>query len=653
MFIRYHLIYYAFFLILVLLVKSSFLFIVFLLPYLYFFYRKTSALSVLFVIILSLIILRVDHQVKLPHYLKGHIVDCRDKYYVLKSEYGKIKLYSDYKLTYNDEIIARIHTLPIRSPDNDYGFDERLYLKSQKIVAKAQIDSLVSIKHHFSLATIMEKSFSSHKTIRSYQRMFLLGYKDEEIKEDYQGMINLSIVHLFALSGMHIGVLFQVLQYVCSHFLSKKKSAILSKILIGIYVFSIPYNISLYRAYFTLVGNDALKKYLNKLDVLSLLVIINCLYNPYIIYSTSFIFSYLISFIILMTHHVFIVYLSTLPIIMMMNHSLNLSFLLVYVLEPFVKVFYIFTLLSVVFPFLTVIYQGMIILFQSILHFSQDFSFTFVYEHPSLFFMIFYYYLYFAYLYYNNRTQKRRLMAFLCVLLILSHLHSCYKMYGEVGMINVGQGDCSYVILPFNQGNILIDTGGNRNYDLAVSTLIPFLKSKGVDHLDYVYVSHHDYDHYGALKSLQEHFPVYHVIDHYEKERRIGPLLIRMLKTKRSEDKNDNSLVMYCLYNHVHYLFTGDISANKEEELYRQYGQLKVDILKVSHHGSFYSSSVKFFEMVHPHIAFIGVGKHNRYGHPSKVVINRLKERGIMILRTDQDGNFCIRHYGNDYYVYR
>ena len=199
-------------------------------------------MSIIVVVILSFIMLRPENKIYLPHYIKGRIVDCRGKYYLLKSDYGKVKLYCDHKLTYNDEIIARIHPLAIRSPDNDHGFDERLYLKSQKIVGKASVDAIVSIKHHFSFANILEKSFSSSATIRSYQRMFLLGYKDEGISEDYKEMTSLSIVHLFALSGMHMSVLFTFLTRILSYLLSKKKSENVAKVLMGLYVFSIPYN---------------------------------------------------------------------------------------------------------------------------------------------------------------------------------------------------------------------------------------------------------------------------------------------------------------------------------------------------------------------------------------------------------------------------
>ena len=101
------------------------------------------------------------------------------------------------------------------------------------------------------------------------------------------------------------------------------------------------------------------------------------------------------------------------------------------------------------------------------------------------------------------------------------------------------------------------------------------------------------------------------------------------------------------------YLFTGDIPSNVEEDLYKKYGEIDVDVLKVAHHGSGYSSSVTFFQMVHPRIAMIGVGEHNLYGHPARIVIKRLEERKIKILRTDLDGSFSIITYLGEHLVYR
>ena len=86
---------------------------------------------------------------------------------------------------------------------------------------------------------------------------------------------------------------------------------------------------------------------------------------------------------------------------------------------------------------------------------------------------------------------------------------------------------------------------------------------------------------------------------------------------------------------------------------YKKYGEIDVDVLKVAHHGSGYSSSVTFFQMVHPRIAMIGVGEHNLYGHPARIVIRRLEERKIKILRTDLDGSFSIITYLGEHLIYR
>lgn len=73
-------------------------------------------------------------------------------------------------------------------------------------------------------------------------------------------------------------------------------------------------------------------------------------------------------------------------------------------------------------------------------------------------------------------------------------------------------------------------------------------------------------------------------------------------------------------------------------ELINAFPQLKVDVLKVAHHGSDTSTTALFLEKVQPKIALISVGKHNRYGHPSPDVIERLRKRNVIILRTDRHG---------------
>lgn len=108
---------------------------------------------------------------------------------------------------------------------------------------------------------------------------------------------------------------------------------------------------------------------------------------------------------------------------------------------------------------------------------------------------------------------------------------------------------------------------------------------------------------------------------------------------------NNNSLVCKMIYKDTSILFTGDIEEIAENQILEKYKNseiLKSDILKVGHHGSKTSTIPKFLEKVNPRIALIGVGENNKFGHPSNEVIQRLKDIGVKIYRTDEMGEISI-----------
>ena len=105
-------------------------------------------------------------------------------------------------------------------------------------------------------------------------------------------------------------------------------------------------------------------------------------------------------------------------------------------------------------------------------------------------------------------------------------------------------------------------------------------------------------------------------------------------------DTNDSGLVMKLSAADSQSLFTGDIGEKVEDFLIKNY-DLKIDILKVGHHGSKFSTSQKFLAAAQPKLAFIGVGK-NSYGHPTKEVLNRLASVGAAIYRTDTSGTIKL-----------
>lgn len=92
-------------------------------------------------------------------------------------------------------------------------------------------------------------------------------------------------------------------------------------------------------------------------------------------------------------------------------------------------------------------------------------------------------------------------------------------------------------------------------------------------------------------------------------------------------------------------LLTGDIEEIAEKQILEEYKNsdiLKSTILKVAHHGSKTSSSLEFLETVKPKIALIGVGENNTFGHPNNSILERLKNCGVKIYRTDENGEISI-----------
>lgn len=423
-------------------------------------------------------------------------------------------------------------------------------------------------------------------------------------------------------------------------------------------MFSIPYNISYLRAYLMLFLPMIFGKWLNQLDIFSFLTVGMLMYNPYLVYNLSFIFSYLIYFFILLLQNQkagkYYLFLGSIPIIISIQHVLPVfSFLIGILLMPYIEIIYksmLYYLLlgKYVLPFLSLEYE----LLLKMIAFIYDFSFTLPFSQPTLFFIGVYYYLYLKGIYKLNVNRKvTQEVCLLLSVLLAFYFYPYYNMKGQVVMIDVGQGDCFFIQQPYARGNVLIDTGGLQKSDLATSRLIPYLQSQGVFYLDAVFISHEDYDHCGALTSLKEHFKVKKVIYDFKKKT-IGDLVFKNLALdKYYTNSNDRSSIIYVTINHLNYLFTGDISKEVESDLYQTYHHLDVDVLKVAHHGSSSSSSDDLFKMIDPKVALISVGKNNRYRHPSYLTLNRLEAYGVKIYRSDLQGMVKIVYYGGKNYV--
>lgn len=244
---------------------------------------------------------------------------------------------------------------------------------------------------------------------------------------------------------------------------------------------------------------------------------------------------------------------------------------------------------------------------------------------------------------YISYVQKKPL-AILCLLFLYAPFSSWLDPFGEVLMIDVGQGDCTLITLPFHQGAVMIDIMGSRYRNIAKEVVAPIVRAKGYQRLDALILTHDDFDHSGGKEQLLQELSVTQIIDSKEKAEPITGLpLTFLLKDYQGKDTNDNSIVTYMQTSQLKALFMGDAGAEAEEALLQRYEQLDIDVLKVGHHGSDTSSSPAFLHELQPALALVSAGRNNRYHHPSPAVIKRLKQEKIHTLVSAQDGAVSIR----------
>lgn len=141
------------------------------------------------------------------------------------------------------------------------------------------------------------------------------------------------------------------------------------------------------------------------------------------------------------------------------------------------------------------------------------------------------------------------------------------------------------------------------------------------------------------LAYLQKNGISYKKVEEEKIEEELG---FTLLHFKNQTDENEDSLVTYMKIASYNILLMGDAGEKTEKKLSHTYKIPKMDILKVGHHGSKYSSSKSFLEEIDPKYALISVGKTNTYGHPSPEVINRLTDLNTTILKTSTQGSIEI-----------
>lgn len=239
--------------------------------------------------------------------------------------------------------------------------------------------------------------------------------------------------------------------------------------------------------------------------------------------------------------------------------------------------------------------------------------------------------------------------------------------YFEAHFIDVGQADSALIIC---DGHAMLIDGGNKGADKIVS---PYLAEHDVTHLDYVVATHPHADHYGGLTEIMKDVTVDNVLSPFKKtdipafnrfvnyvcynmrneitvpvvgqQFYLGSARVTVIGPLRLDymDINDTSLVLRIEYGERSFLFTGDMEGIAELELVKTGVNLKSDVIKVGHHGSYSSSWYQFLRAVQPTYGVISCGRDNEYGHPHQDVLSRYRDAEVQLYRTDLQGHIVCR----------
>lgn len=576
------------------------------------------------------------------------------------------------------------------------GFDYYDYLKNQNIIGLLTIEKSSFIKKGLSIYQInyYVKTYIDNILDTKASGMIkalTIGDKDNFDNDLLNNINKIGISHLFVISGLHVNIISLFVMII----LNKIKVTDTKKNIINIFILFIYYLISgllisvlrVILGYFLKFVNKLYNYELNNTDLMMINIILVLLINPLNAFKYSFILSYVISTSIIICSKILnskgklkniksslkvsvLSVVVTLPIVIKINPTINLLCIIYNIFYiPFVTYIMLpFSFLTIFIPFIEEGYLFIYQLFEVITTFFANIKIlNITFPYINSFILINYYLL--LYLIFSKIENKRKCICEMCTFLILLigwNNISIFNIHDDVYFLDLPKGEATFIKKSFNRCNILIDTGEN-GYD----DIIHFLKSIGIKRLDIIFISHSDSDHLGMLDEIIEEFKVknifynlydkktkqiadfYHIRNSglkYNSEIKIKDIYFKIISPKKDyNDTNNNSLVMYANIFNVTYLLTGDITTQVEDEL--DLTKYNIDVLKLAHHGSNTSTSIKFLNQIgfdKKGISICMNGYKNTFSFPTKNTVNKIK--GPLYITSDTK-TLCIRK--NNYSKYR
>jgi len=602
---------------------------------------------------------------------------------------------------------------PVRVP---HGFDFSNFLRGQGISRTLFARDLEVTRQGFSpwrYQHLLSRWVSERlpPMTAAYVQALFLGQRDGLDGEWLGALSDLGIIHVFAISGLHVGLLSGILAY------GLKRVGVIEEIaqfiLIGFlaaFAFIAGGSPSIVRAASMsalAILNRRLKWRLSSLDIFSLVFLANVWVAPFQIRQVGFVYSYWLTVVLILSREFLrplkgwqlllffplLAQLGALPLTLFFNYEVNLwAYGANLLLVPVVTGLLIpALLLATLVPVISYLTEPVLLLFQQLgLSLARHFFRPWVTGAIHLQLLLLLLVLFLAASYGFERFRKWLIWPGMLGLMVLILEANRLSVGTQITFVDVGQGDAIVLQSPLHSCVVVVDTGGDvaigrERRSIFPRTLEPFLLGEGIRVIDYLVITHSDFDHYGEALPLMARFPIRNLVINDEEFSNIvqSDLYREVLATARengtqiltartgdlltcgnqaytflqpvrvAKDTNDTSLVKLVEMAGVQTLLTGDIGFEVEPYILRNLGASRVDIYKSAHHGSRFSNSLAFMERVNPQVAVVTAGVGNRYGHPTQEWFDVMEALGIRQFDTpsygtvqfllDGEGGFRVR----------